>query len=453
MPTVYIGTELLKTIERTANPPSEVMYRDTHTKGFHIRRAPSGRCTYAMQLRRGKSHNLGPVGTWESPEAARTAAIKALAQHRDGQPVTVARPDAPPPTASGLTLRDVFGLRENVQQTGNKRHRRPTEGVVGLYRTLKRRGRASLGNRELVLDTFVAHVGPGLDVARVTRAHVESWTATLVTADRNERSAAQYLTTLRTACKWAKRKGYMPANPCDDVTIEREKDDTGAVVRWLDADEERRLRGALRARDARIRSAVNPSADRPSRVHCLAKRRERPCKFVDYLEPLVLLSLLTGGRQGGMCKLRWHDIKSAPYPHVEFVGRNQKKRQTYRVALNREARQLLRDWRPADAHDDDLVFPSPLTGGVLNPAHSLWAAVLRDAKIVRFRWHDLRHSFASNLVQRGVPLVDVAAMMGHKDLRMTARYAHLDPRGQLAHVERLSEPAPVYVRDVDIDAA
>jgi integrase len=52
---------------------------------------------------------------------------------------------------------------------------------------------------------------------------------------------------------------------------------------------------------------------------------------------------------------------------------------------------------------------------------------LKAAGIVDFRWHDLRHTFASWLVQDGVPLDRVSKLMGHKSLTMTMRYAHLAP--------------------------
>lgn len=50
---------------------------------------------------------------------------------------------------------------------------------------------------------------------------------------------------------------------------------------------------------------------------------------------------------------------------------------------------------------------------------------LRTAGIVNFHWHDLRHTFASRLRQAGAPLGHIAELIGHKELSMTQRYAHL----------------------------
>jgi len=68
---------------------------------------------------------------------------------------------------------------------------------------------------------------------------------------------------------------------------------------------------------------------------------------------------------------------------------------------------------------------------------SSFLRLMTVTKIVNFRIHDLRHHFASRLVQAGVDLNTVRELLGHADLKMTLRYAHLAPEHRAAAVEKL----------------
>jgi integrase len=60
-------------------------------------------------------------------------------------------------------------------------------------------------------------------------------------------------------------------------------------------------------------------------------------------------------------------------------------------------------------------------------ARGWFGIALADAKIKNFRWHDLRHTFASRLVMTGVDIRTVQQLKGHKTIQVTLRYAHLAP--------------------------
>ena len=92
------------------------------------------------------------------------------------------------------------------------------------------------------------------------------------------------------------------------------------------------------------------------------------------------------------------------------------------------------------------VFSSGYTSESSYGAREWFEKCLEAAKVENFTWHCLRHTFASNLVMRGVDIRTVQELMGHKTIQMTLRYAHLAPQHQLAAVQRLcdtNEPGAV----------
>ena len=77
-----------------------------------------------------------------------------------------------------------------------------------------------------------------------------------------------------------------------------------------------------------------------------------------------------------------------------------------------------------------------VSGTRLDNARKAFDKVLTDAKIENFTFHDLRHSFASKLVQAGVDINTVRELMTHSDIKMTLVYAHLSPDHKAAALEK-----------------
>jgi integrase len=94
----------------------------------------------------------------------------------------------------------------------------------------------------------------------------------------------------------------------------------------------------------------------------------------------------------------------------------------------------------------ELVSNLPRVSERLFPGKSIkyaWYRAVRESGIQDFRFHDLRHTAASYMAMNGVPLLTIAAILGHKDLSMTRRYAHLSVdhlRGGLGNLNDMMFP-------------
>src|SRR5213594_1006287 len=101
-------------------------------------------------------------------------------------------------------------------------------------------------------------------------------------------------------------------------------------------------------------------------------------------------------------------------------------------------------FRAEHCPDSDWVFAHRKGKRIRFMQNGFQAACTR-AKIKSFRVHDLRHTFASWLVQGGVPLLEVAKLLGHSTIEMTERYAHLAPENLKAAVGVLDRLRNGYV--------
>ena len=146
---------------------------------------------------------------------------------------------------------------------------------------------------------------------------------------------------------------------------------------------------------------------------------------------LVLLALTTGARKGELIGLRWRDVDAAL--KVVTVGRS-KNGDPKVLPLVPAVIEQLEQHRGAPG---GLVFPSRLDPLKPMAFEARWHQALQAAHIRGFRFHDLRHSCASYLAQHGATLLEIGDLLGHRQISMVKRYAHLAAGHRSALVERV----------------
>ena len=138
-----------------------------------------------------------------------------------------------------------------------------------------------------------------------------------------------------------------------------------------------------------------------------------------HLKDIVEFALNTGMRKGEIFNLKWHDIDfNRGLVHI-LKTKNGEKRE---IPMNEAVRDIL--YRVRKNPDSPYVFAS-FNGKPFNDIKKSFYTALNKAEIENFRFHDLRHTFASQLVMAGVDLMTVKELLGHKTIEMTLRYSHL----------------------------
>lgn len=137
---------------------------------------------------------------------------------------------------------------------------------------------------------------------------------------------------------------------------------------------------------------------------------------------IIRMLILTGARRSEVSHLPWSELDLEEGLWTLPAARNKSKRQKV-LPLSDAAVILL---KARQGNSSSYVFPNPKTGKPLVSVHETWNKIRINARLPDLRIHDLRHSFASFLVNAGHSLYEVQRLLGHTDVSTTQRYAHLE---------------------------
>jgi integrase len=209
----------------------------------------------------------------------------------------------------------------------------------------------------------------------------------------------RYHALVSSICAYGVREELLQINPMADGRVQRRKE--GEIhVRYLEGHEQSQL--------------------------LLVIKRECPPK-ADEFE----LAILLGTRRGELFNARWADWKKNE--KVLLVSGKSGPR---KVRVNRAAHRCLARMRRRARPETIFVTPER---NVSEVDRRLWfeRAVKKAGFASKFRYHDLRHTYCSRLVAKGVPLLEVQQLAGHASYTTTLKYAHLAPDHLRAAVEKV----------------
>jgi len=389
--------------------PKEKSYRvfDTLLKGLTIRVRPTGKKTWCVNYRRPNGqrtdHLIGPTNLFTVTEARDQARDFLAAIARGEDPKAEAKAEAQAQNGIltlGEFIQDIYApwVIEN-RKTGG-------ETVAMILRAFKS-----------LLNT---------DIMQITLAQLEQWRSQQK-KKRNVKASSlnREVTALKAAMNWGvtmeiiEKTSFAKFKPLREV-------DSKKIVRYLSEGERVRLMEALDERENRMRQERKSHNDwLKSRALATFPNYKH---FTDHLKPMILISLNTGIRQNPLFSLEWRDVNIEEGTIFLRAETDKTSKDNY-VPMNDIVIDVFRKWheQSSSTKPHNLVFPSPKNGKKMDNCRKAWEALLKKAEIDNFRWHDMRHDFASQLVMAGVDLNTVRELLGHADLKMTLRYAHLAP--------------------------
>lgn len=265
--------------------------------------------------------------------------------------------------------------------------------------------RGYLSDLYLFAQWFEQTNGENMKLERITPTDIKEYRQRLLTVEnRAANTVNRKLVSLSALMQWALNSGKIPSDPTQKIKLVRKVE---SAPKWLDKREQFALSRAIE-RDLQLAKLRYPK-------RWITRRRDAS---------LVLFLLNTGLRLGEAVSLQVEDVQLSDRKGSVLV-RNGKGNKQRSIPLNNEARQALRDWfevRPESQYVWTVVegdIGSSLSGRTVQRLICRYA---QDASLNDLTPHVLRHSFAKNLVNAGVGLEKVAALLGHGNLNTTRIY-------------------------------
>ena len=362
MPRCHLTLSFVKHLQ-TERPAKRTMYMDTDFRTLLLEVRPTGTGTWYFRYKESGKFTLFKIGTLEEVSVLEAKA-KAFELQR-----TVLR--------NG----DVLAKQHELQVPQLTFFAFIHEHYTPHAKSRKRSWKAEQG----ILRRDILPVLGEMRLDSITRFTLIRWQESMLGKGLAASTCNRALSLLKYTFNCARRWGFIAESPARDVQALPERE---FRERYLSEEEARRLMDAL------------------------AAEKDQQAAHV------VKLLLFTGARKSEILTARWENVDVGRGILTVPLSKSGKARH---IPLSDAALKVLAQI----PRNSEWLFPSPKTVGHLTSIFKAWDRVRTKAMLKDVRLHDLRHSFASFLVNDGCSLYEVQKILGHHDPRVTTRYAHL----------------------------
>jgi integrase len=353
-----------------ADPEKHTYLWDQDIRGFGVRIQPTGRKTYFMQFRNQqrvtRKIKIGVHGNITTEKARETAIQLSLKISAGQDPAAEKKKKTVAPTIKIHTLNDL------------------TQEYLHKYAIHKKE--RSVAEDKKLLKIILPSMGHTA-VSEIKRSNIETLH---LSRRKTPYHANRMLALLSKMFSLAVVWGIRRDNPVKGITRFQEKKRES----WLTNEELKRLWQVL------DQHSYNP------------------------ISSIIKLLILTGARKSEVLNMTWEqiDLDSNIWTKPSHLTKQKK---TERLPLSIDTLKLLKSVRTKLSLDSKYVFPGREAGRPFKRIEHFWAKTTKEAGLEDVRIHDLRHTYASHLVSKGLSLSIVGKLLGHTQAATTQRYAHL----------------------------
>lgn len=288
------------------------------------------------------------------------------------------------------------------------------------------------------LNTLIEYFGTK-KVRNITHADIEDYKLkrlkkpTIRDTQRAIASVNRELELLRGILRFAVHQGWLVRSPFELGSPLISKSDEVRRERILTFDEERRLLEVC-------------TGERT--INYLRQGKRVTAKIEggrEYLRSLITTAIDTSMRRGELLKLQWKDINLADRK-ITIIASNSKTLKTREVGMtNRVYNELKSLWELSPKDITEIVF------GIKDNFKKSFASACKDAQIEHLRFHDLRHTAITRMIQAGLAPMEIMKISGHSQINTFARYVNPDTNAVQRIADRLSAYQTEAMNDVSVN--